>query len=59
MGLKAIQAKSIGPEMARLIPQDKRWWQRPHLLKLNFTLFSLFLFSAANGYDGSMMNGMN
>lgn len=59
MGLKAIQAKSIGPEMARLIPNDgKRWWQRSHLLRLNFTLFSLFLFSAANGYDGSMMNGI-
>ena len=58
MGLKATQAKSVGSEMASLIPQDgKRWWQRPHLLQLNLYLFSLFLLSAANGYDGSMMNG--
>ena len=59
MGVKNIQEKAIGREMAQYIPQDgKPWFKKPHLLRLNFYLFSLFLFSAANGYDGSMMNGL-
>ena len=59
MGVKAIQAKAVGVEMAGYIPQDgKSWWQKPALLRLNLCLFCLFLFSAANGYDGSMMNGL-
>jgi hypothetical protein len=59
MGIRDIQEKAIGREMAQFIPKDgKRWWQKPGLLRLNLCLFCLFLFSAANGYDGSMMNGL-
>ena len=54
-----MQEKAIGHEMAQFIPQDgKRWWQRAGLLRLNLCIFSCFLLSAANGFDGSMMNGL-
>ena len=56
---KSLAEKGIGPALAAVLPQDDiRWWKKPHLLKLNFYLVFLFLFSSANGYDGSMMNGL-
>ncbi|GFF31272.1 lactose permease [Aspergillus udagawae] len=33
------------------------YWQ-PHLVYLNYIIISLVLFSSANGYDGSLMNGL-
>lgn len=56
---KSAADSGIGPALAAVLPQDGlRWWQKPSLLRLNFCLFSLFLFAAAIGYDGSMMNGL-
>ncbi|EAW22103.1 sugar transporter (hexose transporter [Aspergillus fischeri NRRL 181] len=37
---------------------DPAWYRQPHLLYLNYMIFSLVLFSSANGYDGSLMNGL-
>lgn len=37
--------------------RDTRWY-RGHLLKLNLCLAVLTLASAGNGFDGSMMNGL-
>lgn len=34
------------------------WYKQPHLLKLNFSVFSLILLSSAIGYDSSMTNGL-
>ncbi|WYZ44525.1 hypothetical protein EsH8_VII_000961 [Colletotrichum jinshuiense] len=34
------------------------WYRYPHLRKLNFCILSLTLFSSANGFDGSFMNGL-
>lgn len=34
------------------------WYRYPHLRKLNFCILSLTLFSSANGFDGSLMNGL-
>lgn len=51
--------RGIGAALAAVLPQDGlRWWQKPYLVYLNFCIVSLFLFSSANGYDGSMMNGL-
>jgi hypothetical protein len=51
--------KSIGAEFAALLPEnDKAWYKKPTLLYLNFCLFSLFLLSSGNGYDGSILNGL-
>jgi MFS family permease len=51
--------KTVGAELAAVLPDDPRpWFKQPHLLKLNFCILSLVMFSSANGYDGSMMNGL-
>jgi hypothetical protein len=56
---KSLAEKGIGPALAAVLPQDGiPWYKKPYLLKLNICLFSLFLFSSANGYDGSLMNGL-
>ncbi|OQE25364.1 hypothetical protein PENSTE_c006G08208 [Penicillium steckii] len=45
--------------LAAVIPQDsKPWWKQGHLLQLNFIIISLVMYSSANGYDGSLMNGL-
>ncbi|PVH93634.1 general substrate transporter [Periconia macrospinosa] len=36
----------------------KPWWKVPHLLKLNLVLLAALLTPATNGFDGSMMNGL-
>lgn len=52
-------AKSVGPELAAILPSnDKAWYKKTNLRLLNFCCFSLFLLSSANGYDGSMLNGV-
>jgi hypothetical protein len=57
--LRNIAERSVGAGMAAVLPKDGiPWWKKSHLRRLNFHLFFLFLFSSANGYDGSMMNGL-
>lgn len=43
---------------AVLFPKAPAWWKQKHLLKLNFSLGSLFMLASAVGYDGSLMNGL-
>ena len=51
--------KSVGAELAALLPADeKAWYKKANMVYLNFCLFSLFLLSSGNGYDGSMLNGL-
>ncbi|KAH6997270.1 general substrate transporter [Ilyonectria destructans] len=51
--------KGVGPELAAVLPQDGLpWYKKSHLVRLNFSIICLVLFSSANGYDGSMMNGL-
>ncbi|KAL4751966.1 hypothetical protein BDW72DRAFT_202695 [Aspergillus terricola var. indicus] len=59
MAYKDIQARSVGPELARLLPHDGLpWYRKHHLLRLNYSLLCLFLLSASVGYDGTLMNGL-
>ena len=37
---------------------DTPWYRKPHLLKLNLLLIIPLLSSTVNGYDGSMLNGL-
>ncbi|KAK5116572.1 hypothetical protein LTR85_009197 [Meristemomyces frigidus] len=58
-GMSTSNRKAVGDELLAVLPQDERaWYTKGHLLKLNFCLVSLVLFSSANGYDGSLMNGL-
>ena len=35
-----------------------KWWQMNNMRMLYFTLWAAMLTSATNGYDGSLMNGL-
>ncbi len=37
---------------------DIPWYKVPHLRYLNFCIFLISLTSTNNGYDGSMLNGL-
>lgn len=37
---------------------ESAWYRQKHLLRLNFIIFSLIMFSSANGFDGTLMNGL-
>ncbi|KAH8659861.1 general substrate transporter [Xylariales sp. PMI_506] len=60
MGIAETNApKSVSDELGGVLPQDGLpWYKRGYLVKLNLTLVSLVLFSSANGYDGSLQNGL-
>ena len=47
-----MMLKDAAPKM------DKMWWHYPHLRQLNFFLAGAILVQATNGYDGSMLNGL-
>jgi MFS family permease len=56
---EANDRKAVGKDLAAVLPDDTRpWYRQSHLIKLNFCILSLIMFSSANGYDGSMMNGL-
>ncbi|EOD51127.1 putative sugar transporter protein [Neofusicoccum parvum UCRNP2] len=56
---KANARKAVGDELAAVLPQTSQpWYRKTNLLRLNFCILSLVLFSSANGYDGSLMNGL-
>jgi len=58
-GIVASNTKAVGAELAAVLPDDGiPWTRQAHLVRLNLSIFSLILLSAANGYDGSMMNGL-
>ncbi|WZH40784.1 sugar transporter [Fusarium acuminatum] len=55
----ASNLRVVGAELAAVLPDDpKPWYRQGHLLKLNFCILSLSLLSSANGFDGSLMNGL-
>ncbi|KAM0548769.1 hypothetical protein ACHAPJ_009765 [Fusarium lateritium] len=52
-------AKATGTELAAVLPGDGTpWYKRKHLVKVNYCVISLMLFSGSNGFDGSLMNGL-
>ncbi|KAL1590877.1 hypothetical protein WHR41_00150 [Cladosporium halotolerans] len=51
--------KAVGDELLAVLPQGgPAWYRQAHLLRLNFVVLSLVMFSSASGYDGSLMNGL-
>jgi MFS family permease len=50
---------SVTRELEQFLPSDhKAWYKKGHLIRLNLIASSLVLFSSSNGYDGSLMNGL-
>jgi len=43
---------------AHLIDRSRPWWKNGRLIKLNCCLALLLITSSTNGFDGSMMNGL-
>ncbi|KAA1470430.1 hexose transporter [Dentipellis sp. KUC8613] len=58
MGGTPAFANSSEAPYAHLIDKSRPWWKNSRLVLLNFWIGLLLLTSSANGYDGSMMNGL-
>jgi hypothetical protein len=54
----AHNVENSDDELKTLMKNRDTRWYRGHLLKLNLILLLLLITSANNGYDGSMMNGL-
>ncbi|KAK7428069.1 hypothetical protein QQZ08_005501 [Neonectria magnoliae] len=55
----ATRRAAVGEDLARVLPDDGvPWYKKKHLVWLNYYAISMGLLAAANGYDGSMMNGL-
>lgn len=55
---KEANAQAVGAELAAVLPDIGPWYKQPHILRLNLCVASLIMCASANGYDGSMMNGL-
>ncbi|GLA36724.1 hypothetical protein AnigIFM63309_003048 [Aspergillus niger] len=54
-----MTSKHAGEDhLAAVLPPGPAWYKQPHLVRLNLIILSLVMFSSANGYDGSLMNGL-
>lgn len=59
MGVVAAAGSSgVSSELATILAGRDTRWYRGHLLKLTIILLLPLITSATNGYDGSMMNGL-
>ena len=47
-----------GDELKELLKGRDTRWYRGYLLRLNLIILLLLITAATNGYDGSMMNGL-
>lgn len=55
--IKAL-SRSVGPMLARLIPETGPWYKNKHLIKLNAILCVTCLAASTAGYDFSLINGL-
>lgn len=51
-------AISAGQSIANELLHHEVWWKNPRRIKLNLWILLLLITSYSNGYDGSMMNGL-
>ncbi|TBU44547.1 general substrate transporter [Dichomitus squalens] len=58
MGGPAAVSTDNGQGYAHLIDKSRPWWKNTRLIKLNLCILLLLITSTTNGYDGSMMNGL-
>ncbi|CCA69468.1 related to hexose transporter protein [Serendipita indica DSM 11827] len=53
-GIASAGGRSLDPAMLH----TGKWWNHSHIVKLNLLLIIPLITSYANGFDGSMMNGL-
>ncbi|KAJ8453882.1 hypothetical protein ONZ51_g13350 [Trametes cubensis] len=58
MGGPAAVSGGDAQGYAHLIDRSKPWWKNTRMIKLNLCIALLLITSTTNGYDGSMMNGL-
>ncbi|KAH8111990.1 hexose transporter [Phellopilus nigrolimitatus] len=58
MGVSAAPAPKQGEDFHYLVDTSKKWYKNRRLVVLNLWILLLLITSTANGYDGSMMNGL-
>ncbi|KAI0355806.1 hexose transporter [Trametes cingulata] len=58
MGGPAAVSTGSGQGYAHLIDNTRPWWKNTRIIKLNLCIALLLITSTTNGYDGSMMNGL-
>jgi MFS family permease len=57
--MTANNLKAVGAGLSAVLPTDGiSWYQRSYLRQLNFSVFCMVILSSANGFDGSLMNGL-
>jgi sugar porter (SP) family MFS transporter len=58
MGAGAVATTSDVAAYVHLLNPNRKWYNNKRLIYLNFWVFLLLITSSTNGYDGSMMNGL-
>ncbi|KAH7928914.1 hypothetical protein BV22DRAFT_164149 [Leucogyrophana mollusca] len=58
MGAGPAPNTSRIPPYTHLLDQSRPWWKNKRLVLLNFWIAVLLITSSTNGFDGSMMNGL-
>ncbi|OJA17867.1 hypothetical protein AZE42_05906 [Rhizopogon vesiculosus] len=58
MGVPAATANNQDASFAHLIDQRRKWYNNRRIITLNAWIVLLLISSSTNGYDGSMMNGL-
>ncbi|KAH7928915.1 general substrate transporter [Leucogyrophana mollusca] len=58
MGVGAAPSTARIPPYTHLLDQSRPWWKNKRILLLNFWIAILLITSSTNGFDGSMMNGL-
>ncbi|KIP12327.1 hypothetical protein PHLGIDRAFT_504566 [Phlebiopsis gigantea 11061_1 CR5-6] len=54
----AVRAQRPIVDYHQLVDPNAKWWKNSRIVKRNLWIFLLLITSTANGYDGSMMNGL-
>jgi MFS family permease len=46
------------PDLEHITTETRPWYKVPHFIRLNFAIFLITLTSTNNGFDGSLLNGL-
>ncbi|KAH7025701.1 general substrate transporter [Microdochium trichocladiopsis] len=57
--VRSMADDTVAHQLATVLPSDGRpWYRKGHLVRLNVHVLSLIMLCSANGYDGTLMNGL-